>query len=95
MSCKGRYRAINSAEGFIGALRRTAPVWERNAVRDTFADGDRACVVYDFVSNTEGCSVPFIELLTFHDDRIQSVELFFDRASSAPISGVLTKRTPK
>ena len=95
VSFKGPFMALNSANTFIGSLRRMGPIWERNEVRAAFADGDRACVIYDFVTNTDAGSIPCIELLTFSGERIQSVQLFFDRAAFAPAADALAKRSVK
>jgi ketosteroid isomerase-like protein len=95
VSFKGPFVTLNSAEAFIGALRRLAPVWERNVVRTAFADGDQACVIYDFVTNTEAGALPCIELLSFRDGRIKSIELFFDRASFAPAQQALAAKAAK
>ncbi len=93
VSFKGPFMASNSAQDFIAALRRMAPIWKGNVLRAAFADDERACVIYDFVSNTEAGSIPSVELLTFRDDRISSVELFFDRMQFAPAIEALKARS--
>lgn len=68
------------------------PVWQGNVIHAAFAEGDRACVVYDCVTDTEAGSVPCVELITFRDERIVRVELFFDRVQFAPASQALAER---
>lgn len=92
---KGPFMACDSAEAFVGALRRMAPIWERNVIRALFSEGDRACVVYDFVTSTEAGAISTVELLTFRGDRIQSVELLFDRVQFAPAANALAQRAAK
>ena len=43
---------------WLGALKRLLPALVRNDIREVFADGDRACVVYDFVTDTPAGAVP-------------------------------------
>jgi ketosteroid isomerase-like protein len=95
VSFKGPFTTVNSSDAFIASLRHMAPVWERNSIRAAFSEGDQACVIYDFVSNTQTGAVPCIELLTFNDEKIQSVELFFDRAAFAPAGEALAKLAGK
>jgi ketosteroid isomerase-like protein len=95
LSFKGPFMQSESADAFIASLKRMAPIWEANRIREVFAEGDRACVIYDFVSNTEAGAMPCIELLTFRDDRIASIELFFDRAQFAPAAQALAQKAPK
>jgi hypothetical protein len=89
---KGPFMSSDSAQAFLSALQRMAPIWERNEVRASFADGDRAAVFYDFVTNTPAGAIPCVELLTFRDGRIASIELLFDRAQFAPAQQALGQR---
>jgi ketosteroid isomerase-like protein len=68
------------------------PALVRNEVREVFADGDRACVVYDFVTDTAAGAVPCVELVTVRDGRITGIELIFDRVAFAPVNEALAAR---
>ncbi len=92
VSFKGPFMKLGSSQAFIAGLERMAPIWERNVVQKVLSDGNQVCVLYDFVTNTAAGAVPCIELLKFEDDRISSVELFFDRAQFAPAQEALAKR---
>ncbi|BDZ46267.1 nuclear transport factor 2 family protein [Naasia aerilata] len=78
-----------SKEEWLEALRRLLPALERNDIREVFADGERACVVYDFVTGTPAGAVRCVELLTVRDGRITEVELLLDRVAFAPVNEAL------
>ena len=77
---------------WIAALHRLMPALLRNDVAEIFVDGDRACVVYDFVTNTDGGTVRCVELLTVSDARITDIELILDRVAFAPVNKTLAER---
>ena len=77
---------------WIGALQRLLAILLRNDIRDVFAAGDRACVVYDFVTDTAAGAVRCVELLTVADSRITEVELILDRVAFAPVNAALEAR---
>ncbi|MEY9851520.1 ketosteroid isomerase-like protein [Leifsonia sp. EB41] len=80
---------------WIAALARLLPALVRNEVREVFADGDRACVVYDFVTDTPAGAVPCVELVTVRDSRITAIELIFDRVAFAPVNEALAARAAR
>ncbi|MCI0156360.1 nuclear transport factor 2 family protein [Leifsonia shinshuensis] len=77
---------------WLGALNRLLPALVRNDLREVFADGDRACVVYDFVTDTAAGAVPCVELVTVAGDAITRIELIFDRVAFAPVNEALARR---
>lgn len=77
---------------WIGALSRLLPALVRNDIREVFSAGDRACVVYDFVTDTEAGAVRCIELLSVTDGRIREIELVLDRVAFAPVNQALAER---
>ncbi|MDR6971326.1 nuclear transport factor 2 family protein [Leifsonia shinshuensis] len=79
-------------EGWTAALRRLMPVILRNEIREVFTNGERACIVYDFVTDTAAGAVRCVELLTVRDGRIVQIELLLDRAAFAPVNEELEKR---
>ena len=77
---------------WLGALKRLLPALVRNDIREVFADGDRACVVYDFVTDTPAGAVPCVELVTVEDGGITRIELILDRVAFAPVNEALAAR---
>ncbi len=78
--------------GWIAALNRLLPALVRNDIRDIFVDDDHACVVYDFVTDTDGGTVRCVELLTITQGRIAAIELILDRVAFAPVNKALGER---
>ncbi|WP_426624999.1 nuclear transport factor 2 family protein [Leifsonia sp. McL0607] len=77
---------------WLGALKRLLPALVRNDIREVFAEGDRACVVYDFVTDTAAGAVPCVELVTVEGESITRIELIFDRVTFAPVNEALAAR---
>ncbi|THG34396.1 nuclear transport factor 2 family protein [Glaciibacter flavus] len=75
------------------ALRRLLPILVRNDIREVFSNGSRACVVYDFVTDTSAGAIPCVELVSVVDGRITEVELILDRVAFAPVREELGRRT--
>ncbi len=76
----------------LTALQRLMPALIRNELREVFVAGERACVVYDFVTDTAAGAVRCVELLTVTDGRITQIELLLDRAAFAPVNAELAER---
>ena len=76
----------------MAALERLLPALLRNDIREVFVDGSRACVVYDFVTDTPAGTVACVELLTVDDGRIREIELLLDRAAFGPVNAALAER---
>ena len=66
------------AEAFVQGFRNLAPIIDRNEIREVIVDGDRAFVLYDFVTDSPAGAVLTGELLTIQDERIRSSTLIFD-----------------
>ncbi|WP_431218597.1 nuclear transport factor 2 family protein [Leifsonia xyli] len=81
--------------GWLTALRRLMPALVRNEIREVFSDGDRACVIYDFVTDTSAGAVRCVELLTVRDGRIVHIELLLDRVAFAPVNEELAERAAR
>ncbi|MEO8263762.1 MAG: nuclear transport factor 2 family protein [Pseudolysinimonas sp.] len=84
--------ALSSKAEWLEALNRLLPALIRNDIRDVFVAGDRACVVYDFVTDTPAGSVRCVELLTTGGGRILDIELVLDRLAFAPVNATLAER---
>jgi hypothetical protein len=71
---------LSSAAEVLTALRRIGAILVRNEIRRVFADGNEACVIYDFVTDTAIGTVPTVEWLRIEGGRIRSMKLYYDRA---------------
>jgi ketosteroid isomerase-like protein len=75
----------------LAALRRISAIHVRNDVKRVFVDGNEVCVIYDFVTDTVG-AVPTIEWLSFENERIRSVKLYYDQVPWQTVRQELAKR---
>lgn len=67
------------AAAFLAAFDGLKPIIERNDIRSVIADGDRVCVLYDFVTRTPVGAVVSAEWLMVENGRITSSYLLFDK----------------
>jgi hypothetical protein len=80
--------------GWIAALRRLLPVLVRNDVRQVVVDGNVACVVYDFVTDTEAGAVPCAEWITVDTSgRITGINLLFEKTNWALVAAAIQERS--
>jgi ketosteroid isomerase-like protein len=84
--------ATSTKTEWVQALQRLLPALIRNEIREVFVEGDRACVVYDFVTDTPAGTVRCVELLTTREGRIVDIELLLDRVAFAPVNAALAER---
>ena len=74
-------RPLQGADAYVAALERLRPVIARNEIRTIVVEGNRAAVLYDFVTDTPVGPVTSAEWLTVDaEGRITSVYLLFDKA---------------
>jgi hypothetical protein len=79
---------------WIGALRRLLPVLLRNEVRQVVVDGLVACVVYDFVTDTEAGAVPCAEWITLDEEgRIAGINILFEKTDWAQVAAAIQERS--
>jgi hypothetical protein len=83
----------DSAQDFIGALKRLGAIHVRNEPTRVFVDGDEVCVIYDFVTDTPAGALPAIEWLRFAGERIQSINLYYDRVPWKGVMDEIGRRT--
>jgi hypothetical protein len=83
---------VRGRDAFVNAFRRLLPIIERNEIRHLFVDGDRACVVYDFVTSTPVGAVLSVEYIALRNGRIASSTLVFERLHWPEVLSVLTER---
>jgi hypothetical protein len=77
---------------WIEAINQLLPALIRNDIREVFVSGERACIVYDFVTDTPAGAVVCIELVTVDEGRITEIELLLDRVAFAPVDEALQAR---
>jgi hypothetical protein len=87
----GPVTKLSGAADFVAALRRIGAVHVRNDIQRVFVDGNEACVIYDFVTDTIG-SVPTIEWLRFDGGRIRDVKLYYDQVPWQKLREELARR---
>ena len=92
---KGPSMTRTSAAEFLGALKRLGAIHVRNDVKRVFVDGDEACVIYDFVTDTQAGALPTIEWLRFEGDRIRAIDLYYDRLPWQSVMAVIAERAAR
>jgi len=92
---KGPSMTRTSAEEVLGALKRLGAIHVRNDVKRVFVDGDEACVIYDFVTDTQAGALPTIEWLRFEGDRIRAIDLYYDRLPWQAVMAVIAERAAR
>ncbi len=86
---------LRGAEAFIGGFRRLTPIILRNDIRKLFVDGDEACVIYDFVTDTPAGAVVSVEYLKVRNGRIASSLLVFERLHWLEVQAVIKERAER
>ena len=80
--------------GWIAALRRLLPILARNEVRQVVVDGSVACIVYDFLTDTEAGAVPCAEWITVDaDGRVTGINLLFEKTNWAQVAAAIQERS--
>jgi hypothetical protein len=75
----GTANATKGRDAYMSGLPRLVSVLERNELIDLIVDGNRAFILYDFVTATPAGRVLSGELVTFDDDGlITKITLLFD-----------------
>jgi hypothetical protein len=87
----GPAMTLAGAGDVLAALRRIGAIHVRSDIKRVFVDGDEACVIYDFVTDTVGV-VPTIEWLGFEAGRIRSVRLYYDQVPWQTLRQELARR---
>ena len=70
---------VRGVEAFVAGFQRLMPIIVRNDVRKVFVDGEEACVIYDFVTDTPAGAVLSVEHIKFRNGRLASTLLVFER----------------
>ena len=65
-------------EKFLETVRKIVPMLRNVRVRASLASESQAMFVYDFELDSPIGTIPTANLMTFENDRIRNVEMFFD-----------------
>jgi ketosteroid isomerase-like protein len=76
---------VRGAEAFVGSFERVSRVLLRNDIRKVFVDGDEACVIYDFVTDSPAGAVVCFEHIRVRNGRIAQILLVFERLHWAEV----------
>ena len=79
-------------DAFVGAFRRLLAIIVRNEIRKLFVDGDEACAIYDFVTDTSVGAVVSVEYIKIRNGRIASSLLVFERLHWPEVMAELASR---
>jgi SnoaL-like protein len=75
----GTARPTHGRDDYMSGLPRLVSVLERNELHEVIVEGNRAFILYDFVTTSSAGRVLSGELLTFDDDGlITKITLLFD-----------------
>jgi len=85
---------LRGASVVADGYRRLGPIVLRADIKELVVDGDRAAVLYDFVTDTEAKAVLTAEFLTIEDGSIRSITLLFDWRAWPKVLEELQRRTP-
>lgn len=91
----GPFRSLRGANEYVAAIRGLGSILLRNDIKRVFVDGNEACVIYDFVTDTEVGIVPSVEWLTLKQGKISDIRLIFDRYRWNEVKEEMTRRLSK
>ncbi len=89
---RGPAMTLTSAAELVTAFKRLAAIHVRSDIKRVFVDGDHVCVIYDFVTDTTAGALPAVEWLQFHEGRISSVDLYYDRLPWQTVMAAIAER---
>ena len=88
-------KGAHGAAAYIAGFESLAPILLRNDIKHILVQGDEACVIYDFVTDTPVGPVPSVEWLKLENGRIRQAELIFDRGRWPEVLQVLQARAAR
>lgn len=84
---------IHGAQAYVAALRRLAPILQRNDIKRVFVDGDDVCIIYDFVTDASVGPIPSVEWVAVSHGKVHSVQLIFHSQPWPTVLQELKKRS--
>lgn len=85
-------QATRGAAAFIDGFRTLGPIIVRNEIRELIVEGERAAVLYDFVTESDAGAVLTAEFLAAEDGLIRSSALLFDMRRWPAVLAELERR---
>jgi len=82
---------VRGTDAFVSSFERVTQVLLRNDIRKVFVDGDEACVVYDFVTDSSAGAVVSVEYIKVRGARIASSLLVFERLHWPEVQAALAE----
>ena len=90
----GTAKATRGREAYMSGLPRLVSVLERNDLIDVIVEGNRAFILYDFVTATPAGRVLSGELVTFDEDGlITKITLLFDHRRWPEVIAEIQRRS--
>jgi hypothetical protein len=90
----GTAKPSHGRDAYLSSLPRLVSVLERNDLHDVIVDGNRAFVLYDFVTATPAGRVLSGELLTYDEDGlITKITLLFDHRRWPEVIAEIQRRS--
>jgi hypothetical protein len=86
---------VRGVDGFVAGFQRLMPIIVRNDIRKVFVDGEEACVIYDFVTDTPAGAVLSVEHIKCRNGRLASTLLVFERLHWAEALAELADRSAR
>ena len=91
---EGTAKATRGREAYMSGLPRLVSVLERNDLIDVIVEGNRAFILYDFVTATPAGRVLSGELVTFDEDGlITKITLLFDHRRWPEVIAEIQRRS--
>ena len=91
---RGPATTLEGARDVLAAYRRLSAMLLRNEPKKVFVDGDEACVIYDFVTDTTVGAVPTVEWLKLENGKVRSIFLLTDHVRWPAALAELSRRSP-
>ena len=89
----GTAKSARGRDAYMSGLPGLVSVLERNDLKDVVVDGNRAFILYDFITDTPAGAVLSGELLTFDaDGLITKITLLFDHRHWADVITEIQRR---
>ena len=77
---------------YLAILKRLGLVWNGNRIKRIFVDGNEACALYDFLSDTPTGAVPCVEWIRFRGDKISEIDFLFEREKWGVVEDEIKRR---
>ncbi len=77
---------------YLAVLKRLGLVWNGNHIKRIFVDGNEACALYDFLSDTPTGAVPCVEWIRFRGHKISEINFLFEREKWGVVEEEMMRR---